>query len=427
MMKGPIARGTIRTTIVLALRLTVQAGTLLIVARLLGPHYFGAFAGVASSAVILGTLSAFGTHLVLLERVSREPAKRETVLAYALPTTLLCGSGLLAIYLLVTRLALGPMDVSLCTLAALGTAEMLLQPLIALPVNEHLALGHIARSQLLSTLPLALRLAAAAAALLFHSTDPLATYAYGYFGASAIALVLASSTIPDPWPRLRNWRLPKKHELREAVGYAALGLTATSPAELDKTLAAKLLPLATAGVYAAGARVIGAATLPIVAMLLSALPRLFREGQSQPKRTASLLRWILGVTLAYSVAVAVLLWFLAPVIGWIFGAKYHGLGEMVRWLCVAVPGMALRVAAGSVLLTLGRPWMRVGFEAAGMVILTVTSLILTSRYGSIGMPLALAGSEWGMTIIGILCIRQAQSHSDFTHLDIALSPSKRRL
>ena len=63
-MQGPIARGTIRTSFVLGLRLLVQADMLLIVARMLGPHQFGAFAGVAALAVILGTLLTFGIHLV---------------------------------------------------------------------------------------------------------------------------------------------------------------------------------------------------------------------------------------------------------------------------------------------------------------------------------------------------------------------------
>lgn len=408
-MIGPIAAGTIRTTLVLSLRLTVQAGTLLIVARLLGPHYFGAFAGVASLAVVLGTLSTFGTHLVLLSEVSQEPARRQRVLAYAVPNTLLCGGALLAIYLLITMLALGGAGIALQVLLAIGVTEILLQPLFGLPVIEHLALGRIARSQILTILPLALRLAAALMVLLLRPSDPLAVYAYGYFGASAIALVLASVTMPAPWPWPSNWRLPSKPEWRVAAGYAALGLTAISPAELDKTLAARLLPLSAAGVYAASSRVIGAATLPVIAMLLSALPRLFREGQKQPKRTAHLLRWIFSATVAYSLTLAVMLWFLAPFLGRIFGANYHGLDQMIRWLCPAIPGMALRVSAGSVLMTLGRPWMRVGFEAAGMVVLVIATAILTAKFGPTGMPLALASSEWWMAIIGITCIQRAQS------------------
>ncbi|TAN06154.1 MAG: lipopolysaccharide biosynthesis protein [Rhodanobacteraceae bacterium] len=400
-MKGPIARGTIRTTFVLGLRLLIQAGTLLLVARMLGPHQFGAFAGVAALAVILGTLSTFGTHLVLLGEVSKEPARRANVLPYAVPGTLLCGGILLVIYLLICTFALHESGVAFTVLLAIGITEMLLQPLFGLPIAEHLALGRIARSQLLQTLPLALRLLVAATVFILPLADPLASYAYGYLIASLIALAVATATMPGRWPAFRTWRLPNRTELRDTAGYAALNITATSPAELDKTLATKLLPLSAAGVYAASARVIGAATLPVIAMMLSALPRLFREGQNQPTRTTHLLRWIFGAALAYSVALAVVLWFIAPVFDVIFGAKYQGIQHMIRWLCLAVPGMALRLTAGSVLMALGKPWMRVVFEVTGLVILVITAVILTTRLGPIGMPLALACSEWGMTLLGI--------------------------
>lgn len=403
-MKGPIARGTIRTSFVLGLRLLVQAGTLLLVARMLGPHQFGAFAGVAALAVILGTLSTFGTHLVLLGEVSKEPEQRTEVLPYAVPTTLLCGSGLLVIYLAICMLILREADVSLAVLLAIGITETLLQPLFGLPAAEHLALGRTARSQLLTTLPLALRLAAAALVFLLHPVNPLAAYSYGYLVASLIALAIATVTMPAPWPRFVHWRPPNKAELRHSAGYAALNITATSPAELDKTLAAQLLPLGVAGLYAAGARVIGAATLPVIAMMLSALPRLFREGQDQPKRTARLLRWLFAAALGYSVALAVLLWLIAPVFVWLFGPKYNGIEHMIHWLCLAVPGMALRMAAGNVLMTLGKPWMRVSFEVIGLIVLVIAATMLTTRFGPAGMPQALACSEWGMAIIGWLCI-----------------------
>ncbi|MGH8146223.1 MAG: lipopolysaccharide biosynthesis protein [Rhodanobacteraceae bacterium] len=397
---GPIARGTVRTSFVLGLRLVVQAGTLLLVARMLGPHQFGAFAGVVALAVMLGTLATFGTHTVLLAEVSRDPVQRENVLPYAVPFTLLCGGVLLAIYLLLCVFVLGEAGVSITVLIAIGATETLLQPLLALPAMEHLGLNRIARSQLLQSLPMALRLAAAASVFLLHPADPLTAYGYGYFVASLLALAIATATMPAPWPALTVWRLPNKHELRNAAGYAALNVTATGPAELDKTLATKLLPLAASGVYAAGARVIGAATLPVIAMMVSALPRLFREGQDQPERTARLLRRILAAALGYSVALAVLLWFIAPVFVWLFGPKYHGLEHTIHWLTLAVPGMALRIAAGSVLTALSRPWARVGFELTGLAVLVIATVILTTRLGIIGMPLALACAEWVMAVLG---------------------------
>lgn len=409
-LNGPIARATLRTSFVLGLRMLVQAGTLLLVARMLGPNRFGAFAGVAALAIVLGTLSTFGTHLVLLGEVSREPARRREVLRYAVPSTLLCGSALLAIYVLASTLILSHAGIPLQVLLAIGVTETLLQPLFSLPAAEHLALGRIARSQLLTTLPLALRLVAAAAVFLLHPAHPLVAYGYGYLLASLIALAIATLSMPAPWPAPLHWRLMSRTELRNTVGYATITLTATSPAELDKTLAAKLLPLGAAGLYAAAARVIGAATLPVIAMMLSALPRLFREGQDQPKRTAHLLRWVSSAAFVYSVALAALLWFIAPVFVWLFGPKYQGVEHMIHWLCLAVPGMALRLTAGSVLMALGRSWMRVGFEVAGLAILVIAAATLCTRFDEIGMPLALACSEWSMAMIGWVFITIARKN-----------------
>jgi len=403
-MKGPIARGTIRTTFILGLYTLVQAGTLLLIARMLGPYQFGAFAGVASLAVLLGTVSSFGMNIVLLGEVAKAPSYREQILPYAIPTTLLCGGALLALYfascMLVLRIASVPWPVVL----ALGVTELWLQPLFNLVVYEHHGLGRIAGSQLLKTLPLALRLVAAAVIFLMHASDPLAAYAYIYPVLSLLALGFALRTLPSAWPSTRQWRLPSIAELREAAGFAALAITASGPGELDKTLATKLLPLPAAGVYSAGARTIVATTLPINAMMTSALPRLFREGRDQPERTSRLLLWIFGATLVYMLLITALLWLSAPVFEWLFGAKYQGLDRTIRWLCVAVPGLALRMVAGTIMMTLGKPWVRVGFEITGLVVLVVAAVALTPRFGPLGMPLALACSEWSMAAIGVALI-----------------------
>ena len=290
-MKGPIARATIRTTFVLGGRLLVQAGTLLLVARMLGPQQFGAFAGVAALAVILGTLSTFGIHLVLLGEVSREPARREGIFRYAVPSTLLCGSALLILYLLISTLVLHEARVPIGILLAIGVTEMLLQPLFSLPVTEHLATGRTARSQMLTTLPLALRLLSAAAIFALRTTNPLTLYGYGYLCASLVALAIATLTMPGPWARPVNWRLPHKGELREAAGYAALNITSASPTEVDETLRRN---------YCRWPRwhVCGGSTCdrrghpPDHSDDARGVAR--TPGQEHPKRIAHLLRWIFG-------------------------------------------------------------------------------------------------------------------------------------
>lgn len=411
LLKGPIAKGTIRTSFVLGLRVLIQAGTLLIVARMLGPDQFGTFAGVAALAVMLGTLSTFGTHIVLLGEISKEPARRDEVLQWAIPTTLICGGALLGIYLLLCELALQVAAIPVSALVMIGATETLLQPLFSLPTAEHLAGGRIARSQLLQNVPLVLRLIAAVTVFLAFPADPLTAYGYGYFAASIIALCVASATMPARWPSPQHWRVPRWRELKDAFGYAVISITTTSPVEIDKALATRLLPLTTAGLYSAGARVIASVILPVVAMLLSALPRLFREGHSQPKQTARLLRWLYLATLGYSMLAIVLLWYISPALMWLFGAQYQGIQEMLLWLLPAVPGMALRVASGNVLMALGQPWMRVGFEVAGIFVLAIAAAILASQPGLHGMPLALACSEWTMAFVGLFLIRHTMRRS----------------
>lgn len=380
--------------------MAVQAGSLLLVARLLGPQQFGAFTGVAALAVLLGTLSTFGTHLVLLGEMSKDPARRAQVLPYAMPMTLLCGGVLLLAFLLICALVLPGSGVDWHVLLVIGVAEMLLQPLAALVAVELLAAERTAQSQLLQTLPLVLRLLAAGVVFAWQPPDPLVTYSYGYFIATAIALAVAVGCMSRAWPHPRQWRGPTVQELRESASFAALNITAMGPAELDKTLAIRLLPLTAAGLYAAGARVVGAVTLPVIALMLSAMPRLFREGQSQPQRTARLLLWIFTATTIYSAALAAALWWCAPLFVWLLGDKYEGVDEVIQWLCIAVPGMALRIAAGSALMALGKPWVRAGFELVGVTVLAVAAVLLTMHWGSHGLPLALACSEWTMALLG---------------------------
>lgn len=407
-MRGPIALATLRTSLILGVRLAMQAGTLLLVARVLGPERFGEFAGVAALAVVIGTLSSFGTNLVFLGEVSKEPGRRMHVLAYALPTTLLCGTLLLAVYLLFAGVCLSASGVSLMVLLAIGAAEILLQPLFAFLSNEHLAMERIARSQVVISLPLVMRLLAASLVFMVDAADPLAAFSFGYLIASAIALSLATATSSAPWPTLRDWRLPSRSELHQSSGYAALAFTACGPGEIDKTLAAVLLTPSSSGLYAAGTRVIGAVTLPVIAMLLSALPRLFREGHTQPRETTRLLRWILVAALLYSALITAVLWLAAPAFMGLFGPGYEGISQMIQWLCLAVPGMALRIAAGSMLMALGRPWMRAGFEIAGVIVLLVCSLMLTGRLGGTGMAVALACAEWTMAALGLALIASAR-------------------
>lgn len=408
MLNGPIAQATIRTSFVLGLRLLVQACTLLLVARMLGPTDYGAFAAIAALAVLMGTFATFGTHLVLLAEVSRDSSQRESVLAYAVPTTLLCGSALFLLYLAAGQLWLANASVPLQVMACIGLAETLLLPLYLLPATEDLALERTARSQTLVIFPLTLRMAVAGIVMLAAPSQPLVLFAWLYLATALLALATIKICKPHAWLHPRQWRLPNRAQLKYSAGYATLSLTAAGPSELDKMLAVKLLPLGVSGLYAAASRIIGAATLPVTALLLSALPRLFRQAGERNAQSQRLNRWIYLSVLVYGMGLAGLLWLAAPAVQRLFGSQYHGMDSMLRWLCLAVPGLVLRLTVASILMTQNKPWLRAGFEVLGMVILAVSSFALYPQFGSKGMALALAASEWAMVLAGMVFIKKYQ-------------------
>ena len=408
MLRGPIARATIRTSFVLGLRLVVQAGTLLLVARMLGPADYGAFAAIAALAVLMGTFATFGTHLVLLAEVSKAPRQRQPVLAYAVPTTLISGSVLFLLYLAAGQFWLASASVPLQVMACIGLAETLLLPLYLLPATEELALEKTARSQLLVIFPLALRMAVAGIVMLLAPAQPLVLFAWLYLATALLALVCMKVYKHDAWLQPKHWKLPNRAQLKHSIGYATLSLTAAGPSELDKMLAVKLLPLGVSGLYAAASRVIGAATLPVTALLLSALPRLFRQAGEHSAQSQRLNRWIYLSVLIYGMALAGLLWFAAPAMQWLFGSRYQGMGDMLRWLCIAVPGLVLRLTVASILMTQDKPWLRAGFEVFGMATLAIAAFALYPMFGSKGMALALAASEWGMVLAGMVFILKTQ-------------------
>lgn len=396
---GPIAKSTIQTSFVLGLRLLIQAGTLLLVARMLGPNEFGIFAGVAALAVLIGTFSTFGTHLVLLGEMSKDPHQREYILSYAVPTTLISGSLLFVLYLGICKLLFADILLPLSILICIGVTEIILLPLYVLPTMEFLALGKTARSQLITIFPLGLRMLVAIGILISSTTEPLLIFAWLYMAMALLALVLMKSKKSSAWLSVKQWRIATRAELKHSAGYAALAMTAAGPSEVDKMLAVKLLPLGVTGVYIAASRVVGAATLPVIALLLSAMPRLFRIGDDT-KQSKKLILWVFGAVFIYSMCLVGVLSLAAPIFEWLLGVQYIGVADMLVWLCFAVPALALRYSTGSILITMNRPWLRAGFEIVGVLILFIAASLLIPQMGVYGMPIALACSEWVMAIAG---------------------------
>lgn len=414
-MKGPIARATLRTTAVFALRLVLQALTLLLVTYLLGPAAYGAFSGVMGLAIFLGAIAACGMPLMQMKAISRAGGQKEKVLPYATPAVLLVGTALLLFFIPLCLLVFPKSAFGVGALLALGFAELVMQPLLVLYSAERHGRGEIARAQLLQVLPLALRTLAAGVVVLVPFDSPLSAYAVAYLLATSIALAIARSNVQVA--PIHRWRLPSRKEWAEACGYAATELSRNGPTELDKAVAVRSLAAHDAGLYAVAARIMAAGVLPVMAMVVSALPRLFRESVGPVLwRLVALMAMI---AVLYGVVLGFLFWVGAGWLDILLGAPYSGIGNVLRSMCLVMPGVALRLVSGNVLVALGRPWMRVGAELLGVATLICAGIVLPWYVGAMGMVVALAFSEWGMALISsVLVIKLLAGRRDADAIQI---------
>lgn len=404
MLKGPIAGATLRTSGVLTVRLLLQAGTLLLVARVLGPSLFGAYVGIAAVGILLGTLTTFGTPLVLLAEASQALNRRLRVLPYCVSTALIFGALLMAVYYLLVVFVFAATPVAPGLVLIIGLTEIFVQPLIAFPSVQLQAQRRIAASQLVYLAPLVLRFLVILYLFAIPAENPLAVFVFASLLAGLLGLLISSLAVPKAWPAFRHWRIATYAEMRRAAGFAALTVTARGPTELDKSLAARLLPLASAGLYSAAARMISAVNVPVSAMVQSALPTLFTQAREAEGIRPKMLATLFGAAFVYGSGAAFVVWLMIPSIAWLFGDAYLGIGQAASWLCVAIPGTTLRMTSGAILIARDQPWARVLYEVSGVIVMLSAAVYLAPRFGLIGMIGAYVAAEWAMACIAAVLV-----------------------
>jgi len=404
---GPIAAATLRTSVVFGLRLALQALSLVLVARVLGPHLYAAFAATLGVAFLAGAVSTFGTHLVVLSESSKAEGQSIAALRFAPPVTIGVGLVLLAAYAGWVITWMRDDGISPVAILAIGVAEILAMPLLQLVAAELQGKGKIAGSQMLLLAPLVVRCAAIAIIQLTSPPDSLLAFALAYT-AGVAAIVLGTSATLAPWLlRIKAWRIPRWRQLKNCAGFAAVNLAALGPAEADKVLAFRVLEPLSAGIYSAASRVIGAAVGPIVALMIAASPRLFREAPTSTVNGTAirLERGLMLASVATGVSLAIALIVASPAFDYLFGSKYEGIGEIVAQFAWVVPLMGLRITTGNIVMTRGRPFVRAVTDALGLGVLCLAAILGAPQYGIAGMIAAVCAAETVVLVLNLVVLR----------------------
>lgn len=402
-LMGPLARSSIASAVILGVRVATQAAMLMLVTRLLGPTLYGQYMAAASLAVVLGLIPNMGSGYVLMARAAREGHGAVETWRYGWPTSIAVGALLCLVFpylaQLVTHGALSVTDLYL-----IGVTELLFTPLIQLLGFALQARDRVPMGQLMLWLPLCFR-ATAAAACFFASQSAIRPLVIWQAVAAAMGLAVSVAVVSRcvrlPWKPRR----PTSQELRSGAAYAAMHVVAANPGELDKITAPLLVGDHAAGIYSASSRVMGAVVTPMLGVLVASQPRLFRHGSSPTREGTRLIRALAYVSAAWGAISALTMILAAPLLPYLFGHRFADTADVLPWVALAAPFASLRIAAGTVLVALGKPLQRLRFELIGVIVLACLLAAGAHLSGLRGMAIGLAAAEACMALYGWLLIR----------------------
>jgi O-antigen/teichoic acid export membrane protein len=393
------AQGSLALTLLQTLGRLAAVGFVLVATRHLAPSAFGRYSTASAFVVIGGIMADFGTTMVIVRRVSRDPASSDALLTGTLGACLglgvasMLGVALFALvagYPAATRtdvlLASLALPLSACVTSVLGAVD---------------GRGLIARRALLTFLQLSVLAGGGVAGVLLGGVRG-AVLAIPAAPLAALVVGTLVARRSGVWSiRLRfdgaaSWSL-----LRDAVPFGMLGAIAALQLRFDVVLLSIVGTAAETARYDLAVRALEAlayvgtvVAAPALYILSRRLGQGDRAGAQRALDTAARFLALIGVPVS-----ALLVGLHRPLTVAAFGARYSGAA-----LPLAIAGGSLWIAflAGlqlAAILAGERVWRAVPVAAGAMAVMVGLDVALVPRYGAVGAAAATVAGTVVMVVV----------------------------
>jgi O-antigen/teichoic acid export membrane protein len=392
---GKLLQNTLHASGWSAVRITLQATSLILMTHTFGVRAYGVLAGITSLYVTIAQFVGVGSGVALVRHLARQgdAGARMTATRHAY---FLSGLVAFAVAWPISILLLGNL-MSAAGMACLAIAELIIAPSLMPFAYYYQARERMFLSGAMLTLAPIARIGAVLSALLLHIKE-LPAYAVLHFAWLSLtvcaALQLARTKSPDA-----SQPATMSQVVREGIPYMVSGATITASSELDKTILLKTQGSVVTGLYTAAYRIMQAATLPVNSLILAATPRLFRATTDD---RGKFVRQLLVAVVAYSVTAASALAVLSPFLHFLLGTSFKPSEPILRAFCFNILTGSVRQLVTGRMTTVDMQRDRNLIEIAGLGVSITLLLLLTPRYGPWGAIFSLALSDITVTTLGTM-------------------------
>jgi len=329
--ESTLARNTVWMFLGQGLRIIVQAGYFIIIARSLGVQQYGAFMAVAATVGIIAPFIGIGSDKLIVKNVVRDRALLDVYFGNGVLMTLASGLAGVGFAVLICNRIL-PSSIPVDIILMVAIADLICYRLMDLAAAAFQSVEKLGITALITVLVSAARFLgiAVTALLLRHPTAE--QWSFVYAGSTVVALVISLL-----WTMflVKSFQVAPRRIRGELVEgfYFATGQSAQSVYnDVDKTMLASLSTLGANGIYAAAYRLIDVSFTPVRSLLFAAYPGYFRHGKGEISGAFKYAKRLLPRPLAFSLLVFVGLLVGAPLVPKILGSEYLRTVEALRWL-----------------------------------------------------------------------------------------------
>jgi O-antigen/teichoic acid export membrane protein len=399
---GRLARDTLSMSASTGLRSMIQSAVFLIVARMLGVADYGAYAAIMALSSTFGCFTGWGTHSLLVRDVSRDPSSYPGAWGRALGAIAVSAPALLALYL-TAAWALLPAGVSYAAIIIIGVADIVLAPIAlftAVAYQGHDRIEGTASLSLMATMP---RIAGAIVLI------PLTLVISPEMRLTAWSLLYAASAMVAVHYSLRKalrelgaahrptWR-SLLGSIREGLTFALSGAALKIYTDIDKTMLARLAATEAAGAYSAGYRIMELATVPVLSLMTTALPRFFRIGEQGLPAAIAYSYSLLPFPVIYTILSGLVLFLCAGILPVVLGSTFLSAVPVLQWLAwlplVSLP----RLFFQTVLACCNRQTQALGILVSGCMLNIMLNLWMIPAWGWPASVAATYAAELAMAV-----------------------------
>ena len=377
----------------------LQAVNFIALARILGPTDFGAAATANAFAAIALPLAGLGFGNVLLMKAARNTPNLAVIAGNALLANVASGLVLCAIATVTASAIISPLDDKLLqAFILILITELVLIRTATVAAQLYAARSRFGLASSVNVISSVVRLSAIGACIAYNDAN-LTGWSNWLFFLSLLYALLLGAAIRFEAKGLGFSLATMKADLGMGVSFSVGTLCKAVYTDGDKIFLAKFHEASSVGLYSSAYRLTSMSFMPVRALLDASAHRFFQEG-GKGLSSALPVSWsVMRIALPYTLMVAIILYFGAPLLPLLLGSAYEGATAILQIIAILPLVQAIHYALSDALTGANMQATRTKAQLSVAVAYITAASFFIPMYGPLGAAVVCVASEGLLAII----------------------------